>query len=425
MNILISGGFFNLTPCADNNIEVRLAHEIMKQGHSCDVVGMTYDIEPSFVMMGDVRVYKIPYVWECILQARSSMKEAFHTDGTVPIASKAKILYLLKHPYYSTLMRMNKIPSIREHMLTDYTTAVGKLIAQNHYDALIGTVFSFDQTYDLFLSETIKITKLYFQLDPYGLHEQGDKAAPRGIDAEVQAMHKADAVLTTPELLEEYKNNEAYAGVISKMSSYWFPTFDPVSLKTNIKTEYDAAEINLLFAGSINAFDRNPMEALKTMKRVMERNRKIHLYFLGNFDYPKAKEYIKNNHMNVTIHPQVSPEEAKVWMKNADILVSIGNHFHNMVPSKMFTYFSAGKPILNFQVIPDSPELKYDAMYSCMHICKLYDERDQTDEIADFIRLYAKSSEDMEKVMRAYEKASPEYVAGQLIDILQKSRYNH
>ena len=33
MKILINAGFFNIVPCADNNIEIGLAKEFIKQGH--------------------------------------------------------------------------------------------------------------------------------------------------------------------------------------------------------------------------------------------------------------------------------------------------------------------------------------------------------------------------------------------------------
>ena len=50
-------------------------------------------------------------------------------------------------------------------------------------------------------------------------------------------------------------------------------------------------------------------------------------------------------------------------MEKADILLNISNTLDNQVPSKIFDYFSLGKPVLNVQKISDCPSREYFDRY--------------------------------------------------------------
>ena len=50
-------------------------------------------------------------------------------------------------------------------------------------------------------------------------------------------------------------------------------------------------------------------------------------------------------------------------MAGADVLINLGNTVTNQLPSKIFEYFSSGKPILNLCANPSDPALRYFARY--------------------------------------------------------------
>ena len=52
-------------------------------------------------------------------------------------------------------------------------------------------------------------------------------------------------------------------------------------------------------------------------------------------------------------------ERAEGYLAGADVLLSLGNDLDNQVPSKLFEYFAAGKPVLHLAKRADDPCLSY------------------------------------------------------------------
>ena len=59
----------------------------------------------------------------------------------------------------------------------------------------------------------------------------------------------------------------------------------------------------------------------------------------------------------------VPAETARAMQAQADVLLNLGNAVDNQLPSKLFDYFAAGKPVLHLCVIENDPALPYLARY--------------------------------------------------------------
>ena len=57
-------------------------------------------------------------------------------------------------------------------------------------------------------------------------------------------------------------------------------------------------------------------------------------------------------------------ETARTMQAQADVLLNLGNAVDNQLPSKLFDYFAAGKPVLHLCVIENDPALPYLAPLS-------------------------------------------------------------
>ena len=57
------------------------------------------------------------------------------------------------------------------------------------------------------------------------------------------------------------------------------------------------------------------------------------------------------------------PADAAALETGADILLSLGNAYDNQMPSKLFSYFGTGKPVLHLAVSETDPTLPYLARY--------------------------------------------------------------
>ncbi len=422
MRILINAGYFNLLPCADNNIEISLAKEFIRQGNQCDIIGVTYDVEPAVVTVEGITVYKIPFTKRIVLDAMESMKQSFHTDGTVPIDKKSKIGYLLRHPVYSVVMKLNQIPSIGVRLVSNYADEAVKIFLKNRYDAVIGVVYSYERTEELFKRKEISVPKYYYQLDPFALYQwkvvtgQDEKA-----EREVAVMQECSRVFTTAPLMKQYAEDDRYAAVRDKLTVVEFPTFTGLDSEDDVDSPiaYAPHDINILFTGTVDDDNRNPVNVLSYFERVMNKCPNVKLFFLGNFESKEGKQFLEDHDLNVTLVKPVSGLQALSAMKHADMLLNIGNQITNMVPSKVFTYFQTGKPIINFQKINDCPARQYFDKYPLTVTIEETNPADQTDSLIQFINDNREKSVEYEDVKCLYPGCTPEAVVNTMMQYMK------
>lgn len=115
---------------------------------------------------------------------------------------------------------------------------------------------------------------------------------------------------------------------------------------TDVKESH--AEIKMVYAGSFYPDCRRPDEILQFLSEVCNYlpNLKIHLYSWGCEEIVnEAKLYMDDA---LVLHGRVSASEAEDAIRNADILLNIGNDLPYAIPGKLFEYFATGKSILNF-----------------------------------------------------------------------------
>ena len=74
----------------------------------------------------------------------------------------------------------------------------------------------------------------------------------------------------------------------------------------------------------------------------------------------------------------VPAETARTMQTQADVLLNLGNAVDNQLPSKLFDYFAAGKPVLHLCVIENDPALPY--------LCDLFPELVPQAVAAEFVR---------------------------------------
>ncbi|MBQ5327038.1 MAG: hypothetical protein J6K80_07535, partial [Oscillospiraceae bacterium] len=101
----------------------------------------------------------------------------------------------------------------------------------------------------------------------------------------------------------------------------------------------------------------------------------------------------------------------------ADVLVNISNTVDNQVPSKIFDYFSMGKPVLNVQKIPDCPAQPYFDRYPLRFTLKENETAD-TEKLKQFLFKTKGARIDYSQVAQIYSGATVDTVASQLADAI-------
>ena len=123
---------------------------------------------------------------------------------------------------------------------------------------------------------------------------------------------------------------------------------------------------------------------------------------------------------NIIFHGEVDSETALKCMLSADVLVNIGNTVLNMMPSKLLTYISTGKPILNIIKDPACPTVPYMEKYPLA--LNILETKRPTEEDVSRARNFILHSKGKQipfaEIEQRYYDCTPEYVGGKLYEII-------
>lgn len=123
----------------------------------------------------------------------------------------------------------------------------------------------------------------------------------------------------------------------------------------------------LLFLGTLNKVVRSPENTLILFNNLIKRypNINIQLDFYGDFtdtiaDFQKYPELLNKY---IFLHGFINKNEVNNVIKNADILLNIGNNNEYQEPSKLIEYMYSGKRILNICSISEDTSAELLKMY--------------------------------------------------------------
>jgi hypothetical protein len=107
----------------------------------------------------------------------------------------------------------------------------------------------------------------------------------------------------------------------------------------------------LVFTGILDGRIRNPRPLLDACKRISDRGLiaglQVHLYGMIRDCDAVFEEYLGSHNKWLFVHGVVDKQTADQAIKDADVLVNIGNRYQCQLPSKLVDYGNEGKPILN------------------------------------------------------------------------------
>jgi hypothetical protein len=194
------------------------------------------------------------------------------------------------------------------------------------------------------------------------------------------------------------------------------------NLKFNIGTGDDEF-IDVVYTGVIDKKIRPPHKTLKIISKMIEENNRIrfHFYILGNCA-KEINKYCKKYPSNLFNYGRVESDIAISAISNCNILLSIGNTDTSLIPSKVFEYMSAGKPILHFFHSSEDRVISMLDHYGLGYCVNLKDEI--TISVVRKLVEYCKENKNMKINFRDVEekfyKASPKFIANLLLSGLDK-----
>lgn len=114
-------------------------------------------------------------------------------------------------------------------------------------------------------------------------------------------------------------------------------------------------------------------------------------------------------------------------MQSADILVNIGNTVENQIPSKLLTYISFGKPIINIMKSSNCPTLEYMNRYPLSYnILETFDLIEkEAKKLESFIYESNGKSIAFDQIEKIFYECTPSYVGKRLYDIVCEAIKNN
>lgn len=142
-----------------------------------------------------------------------------------------------------------------------------------------------------------------------------------------------------------------------------FPVCDSSEKECSFVLPYDCSCVNMVYIGTLNTDNRNPECAIKFIEKLSEKvGRKIQFHIWGNMDMSVTELFKKS--ATVFYHGLLAPENVMYALKNSDFIVNIANEqTPQMVPSKIFQYFSTHKPIINILSCDNDASIRFFDKY--------------------------------------------------------------
>lgn len=327
-----------------------------------------------------------------------------------------KLFWFIFHPKAFCLFVKYRIHSIK-NIENVYYNHLKRTVKKNNYDCIIA--FIMPKITGIALSKlSINKPKIIYKLDAWSTnhHIKNDSNEK---EKEAKVDKSADAIITTNIVLEEYKNGFLEYVDERKIVALEFPNIVDYRQDIKAKIQFDNEYIHCVFAGVFYKDIRNPSFLIKLISEVIKTNKKIYFHFLGNF-----KSFIQEERLPINIidHGKVDSDTALQNMMAADVLINVGNTVLNQMPSKILTYISLGKPILNIVKNPQCPTLKYTNKYAlALNILETENLKEEdVSRVKDFILTSKGKTISFEEIRKIYYDCTPEYVGEKVYDTVCK-----
>ncbi|KAB2477479.1 glycosyltransferase [Bacillus cereus] len=229
------------------------------------------------------------------------------------------------------------------------------------------------------------------------------------IQSECEINNKADINFIT-----ESRQNwcENLPGIeMKKVRALSFPLMAPLEPSNEKPFVKEDDKVHLLYAGTFYKDIRNPEYLLELFTNINDEKLILHLFSKGDCE-SIINKYVKKSNGKIINHGAVPVNVVHSALQQADILVNIGNSVKEQLPSKIYEYISAGKPIVNLY----QNNLSYENIFKDYpSVLQINQDIPFTDATKEKFLLFCTENkgQDFEynELERIYTKSTPKYIA--------------
>ena len=185
----------------------------------------------------------------------------------------------------------------------------------------------------------------------------------------------------------------------------------------------EIAEIRAMIVGTLNDTFRDPRLLFESIRSVCDANKlKIHIDVYGPNDEKLFAPFSGSEYVSYMLKGRVPHQVIEEALTETDLLINISNSGMLAVPSKIFEYFSAYKPILTQVTDEDDSAMSYYERYDGSCVFYAFKERKEQEKyLIEFLRSVKHRTIDIERVNEAFNHNTPAYVSEQIKSIIEKN----
>jgi glycosyltransferase involved in cell wall biosynthesis len=356
-----------------------IAEQWAKQGYYIDIVTAWEPGLPKNEIVGDVHIHRVnfaPLEW-----LRSYFKKSYQQPGAVIEGTslnrygifRQRLSHAVKWLYHRAWDKVYW-PDGACMWYFAAVPQVKSLLSEGTYDAMISVSWHFT-AHMVALSIHRKHPYLRWLVDigdPFCFLEVDHPNNARlyrhlNFWAERRVFKEADAVVvTTPRTSKQYGN--LFPETASKIEV--IPPLSYPQKNSGVDTPPIFAQddsIRLVYVGVFYKKNRRPEFLLRLFKELLctSLGKRLELHIIGDISQcaDAFTPYKAEIGKTILLHGLVSRDRANQAIREASVLVNVGNKTSYQLPSKVVDYASTGKPIVNLVQIEDDSAAEFFKAY--------------------------------------------------------------
>jgi len=358
-----------------------VAEWMASEGHDVEVVCAKSNGLSGFQVIKGVQIHRVGGGFRNTLKAWMNLEQVVKPKPNKAMVKQAlsKRSSSLVRKLYSFTLKNVMWPDFAAFWYFSAFRKSKELIKNKPYDAIISVSIPFTgHLVGLSLNKRYMIPWLvdigdpfYFMTEtPVNNHKFFGKL---NFYSEERVLEKADVIsVTTKQTRLEYYKHFPYldANKISVIP----PLFVTPDLQKGSKQLFTGQrKLKLVYAGTLYSRIRSPAVLLKFFASLLDEpiGEKAELHFFGEINDCAScfQEYAHLIGEKIFLHGLVMRDDALQAMKEAEILINLGNQTGYQLPSKVIEYVMLGKPVLNISPLPlDNSENLFEGINSILSV---------------------------------------------------------
>lgn len=355
--ILLFASGYKYSGSANGICARNLVREYIRQGHDVFVIAVPHAGEKEMEVIDGAKVWFVKNEWLTralgFLQKHrtNSLWKLFHM-----LFSAFRAILLAPLYPNTTRLRMNSMLRLSHQIIQKYDidTVIGTCLP---YDGITTAVALKKQ-----FGDRLRIVTYHFDILSTPNNKSGivysykEKLFAKAFAKEQSIVDKV-FLPETAKGLHKNSANIQYIGLPVYLSDDTYSEKGVFNFSNNV--------YNITYIGSLDIRNRSILPALQLITNLnTDTKKKYILHVWGNLTDADTKKMIDENTDIVQYHGLLNNDSVKPVLEASDFLLNISNLLlYRLLPSKIFTMFSTGKPIINIVNHPNDCSLPFFEKY--------------------------------------------------------------